>query len=487
MRACGISLFVYNGGRLVIYLLVPSLSLSLLVKRRSTTHPHTQTNMLLNKNVLGSALFAAVASAAACNPLTSTGCPADKALAGSFAEGFTSESKWFTDEKMPGEVEYTSDGLAMTLTKQGDNPTLTSNFYIMYGRVEVEMMAAPGQGIVSSFFLQSDDLDELDIEWVGSDDTQFQSNYFSKGNTATYDRGEFHGVGTPEATYHNYTMVWEMDKTTWYLDGAAVRVLENTTTEGYPQTPMYLKMGIWAGGDPSNAPGTIEWAGGLTDYSKAPFTMHIKNVVVVDYSTGSEYSYADQSGSWESIEAKDGAIYGREQQAIQDYAELTNGGQVAEPSVSSAASSSSAAPSSSSEVASSSSAAPSSSSEVASSSSAAPSSSSAAPSSSSAAPSSSSKVASSSTVSSSSSSSAAATTSSSSSKATTSSSKATTTSSVEVKTSLDAADRTLSTSRTASVEHTSSSNAVKIASDMAMGLSTSSGFAVIPLLLLSLL
>lgn len=46
---------------------------------------------------------------------------------------------------------------------------------------------------------------------------------------------------------------------------------------------MNVRLGIWAGGDPSNAKGTIEWAGGETDYSKVPFTMYIKDVTIVNY------------------------------------------------------------------------------------------------------------------------------------------------------------------------------------------------------------
>lgn len=49
-----------------------------------------------------------------------------------------------------------------------DAPTLNSNDYIFFGHVDVVMKAAAGQGIVSSFVLESDDLDEVDWEWLGS-------------------------------------------------------------------------------------------------------------------------------------------------------------------------------------------------------------------------------------------------------------------------------------------------------------------------------
>ncbi|CAI4062753.1 transglycosylase SKDI_07G4420 [Saccharomyces kudriavzevii IFO 1802] len=291
---------------------------------------------------------ATVSSAASCNPLTTTGCTPDTALATSFSEDFSSSSKWFTDLKHAGEINYGKDGLSMTLTKRYDNPSLKSNFYIMYGKLEVILKASSGTGIVSSFYLQSDDLDEIDIEWVGGDNTQFQSNFFSKGDTTTYDRGQFHGVDTPTDKYHNYTLDWAMDKTTWYLDGESVRVLSNTSSEGYPQSPMYLMMGIWAGGDPDNAPGTIEWAGGETNYDDAPFSMYIEKVIVTDYSTGKKYTYGDKSGSWESINAEDGSIYGRYDQAQEDFAVLANGDSISSSSTSSSITSSSIATSSSS-------------------------------------------------------------------------------------------------------------------------------------------
>ncbi|CAR29583.1 hypothetical protein ZYGR_0AD02660 [Zygosaccharomyces rouxii] len=283
---------------------------------------------LLSLLAAGSSVAQAATAPKACNPLKATSCSPDTALGTSIAEDFTKDSPWFPYVMGGGLVNYTNEGLAMTLDKRYNNPTLQSDFYIMYGKVEVELKAGPGRGVISSFYLQSDDLDELDIEWVGSDNTQFQSNYFSKGNTTTYDRGQFHGVDSPVDKFHNYTLDWNVDKATWALDGQVVRTLTNDSSEGYPQTPMFIKMGIWAGGDPDNAPGTIEWAGGKIDYSQAPFSMYVKRVVVTDYSSGKKYSYQGQSGSWESIEAEDGEVLGRASQANEDYSVLNNGGQI---------------------------------------------------------------------------------------------------------------------------------------------------------------
>lgn len=278
---------------------------------------------LTKKNLLALLSIATrISASTTCDPIEQDNCPADPALATGFAENFHSQSKWFKELVDPDQITYGDNGLALTLSKRGQAPTIESNFYIMFGKIEVELKAANGTGIVSSVVLLSDDKDEIDIELLGGDKTQFQTNYFSKGNTETYNRGQFEGVYAPQDVFHNYTVDWCVDKLTWYLDGNPVRVLENTTSQGYPQTPMVLKMGIWAGGDPSNAPGTIEWAGGLTDYNDAPFTMYVRRVIVTDYSTGKQYSYSNKSGSWESIVAEDGEINGRYNEALQEFAEL---------------------------------------------------------------------------------------------------------------------------------------------------------------------
>ncbi len=212
-----------------------------------------------------------------------------------------------------GSPKYDSDGVAFTVAQSGDAPQLASLFYIMFGRVEITMKAAPGAGIVSSLVLESDDLDEIDIEWLGSNPDEIQTNYFGKGQTTTYNRGQFHTVKGTQDDWIKYTVDWTKDRIIWMAGDEVVRELKVGDAESnqYPQTPMQVKFGSWAGGDPSNnPPGTVEWARGPTDYSKGPFSMLVKSVSIADYSTGKEYKYTDTSGSWESIEAVDGAING---------------------------------------------------------------------------------------------------------------------------------------------------------------------------------
>lgn len=204
-----------------------------------------------------------------------------------------------------GKVTYTPDkGAAFTINKKGESPTIETNFYFFFGRTEVWLKAASGRGIISSIVWLSDCLDEVDWEFMGGNVTHAQSNYFGKGQP-DYKNAIYHPVDAGvQDDYHNYTTVWTKDQMDFYIDGNLVRVLfpkDANNTYNYPQTPMRLSLGIWAGGDPDLPKGTREWAGGDTDYSKGPFTMYVKSAMVSDFSSGKEYVYTDRSASWQSI------------------------------------------------------------------------------------------------------------------------------------------------------------------------------------------
>lgn len=239
-----------------------------------------------------------------CNP-TETTCDPDEALGMEIDVDFTQgEVNSFTSSG--GTPTYSDDGVTFTIKQEGDAPTLNSIFYIMFGKVEVTMKCASGTGIVSSVVLQSDDLDEIDMEFLGGQPEQLQTMYFGKGDSGTEVTVT---TDNNQENFITYTVDWSANRIIWSVAGEQVRVLEYNDANGlYPQTPMMLKMGIWAGGDPDNAEGTISWAGGETDYSQGPFSMTVQSVIVTDYSTGSEYTYGNQSGLWQSIESTGGEV-----------------------------------------------------------------------------------------------------------------------------------------------------------------------------------
>jgi beta-glucanase (GH16 family) len=212
-------------------------------------------------------------------------------------------------------LSYGSDGAEFKIVTSTDAPTISSSKYIFFGQVDVFLRAAPGTGVVSSFILESDDLDEIDWEWLGSTDSSVESNFFGKGNTTTYDRAIYHNVATPIETYHNYSITWTAASTEWYIDGALVRTLNYGDAlalggKNYPQTPMRIKMGNWVGcadaaaaSNPATA-GTCSWAGGPGSFpNSAGYTMLVSNVTITDFGCGGDYTYSDMTGDWQSIKS----------------------------------------------------------------------------------------------------------------------------------------------------------------------------------------
>jgi len=244
-----------------------------------------------------------------CNPLNET-CPPDKALGKTITVDFTQGASDQFSLADGTTLTYGSNGAEFTMVKEDDAPTITSVWYIFFGRVDVTLQAAPGTGIVSSFVMESDDLDEIDMEWLGGDTTQVETNYFGKGNTTTYDRATYVNVAAPQTGFHTYSIIWTSSSVQWLVDGNLVRTLNYGDANGgknYPQTPMRIKLGDWDGGASNSPEGTVQWAGGHSDMSKGPFTMYVKSMTIQDYSTGgSEYVYSDMSGDWQSIKISDG-------------------------------------------------------------------------------------------------------------------------------------------------------------------------------------
>jgi beta-glucanase (GH16 family) len=97
----------------------------------------------------------------------------------------------------------------------------------------------------------------------------------------------------------------------WSIDGRPVRTLlakDAKGGSGFPQSPMQIKLGTWVGGRQGSPKGTVDWAGGYADFSKAPFVAYYKSVTITDYAGGDgpgkaarRYVYGDRSGSWQSI------------------------------------------------------------------------------------------------------------------------------------------------------------------------------------------
>jgi beta-glucanase (GH16 family) len=268
---------------------------------------------MLSKIFTTVALAASLVSAQTftdCDPTKRDDCPSRKAVGSKIVDiDFRKGANKFFKNAEGTTLKYDDNlGAVFSISNEGQAPTIGSNQYIFFGQVDVTVRAARGVGVVTSFVLQSDDLDEIDWEWLGGDATQVQTNFFSKGCTETYDRGGFSPVADPINQFHTYTIKWTQEQLDWIIDGNVVRTLKNTGIEGcagYPQSPMQIKLGTWVAGRKDAPQGTIDWAGGITDFSDAPFDGYYQSLRIQDYMGGkkeaTEYQYTDRTGKWQSI------------------------------------------------------------------------------------------------------------------------------------------------------------------------------------------
>ncbi|KAK2014338.1 family 16 glycosyl hydrolase [Colletotrichum eremochloae] len=266
---------------------------------------------------LATAGLASAQTFSACNPVKGDTCPPNPAFGNEASYDFRTckniddlESFFIVD----GGVKYNSKvmsfspdtGAEMIIFEEKNAPTLTSKNYLFFGKVEVELRAAPGRGIVTSIVLQSDALDEIDWEFVGADQTHVQTNFYALGIN-DYTRARYYEVPfNPMASFHTYTIEWTKESIIFSIDGEVYRTA--TPSEGnYPQTPMQLKLGTWVGGK-GTAQGTIDWAGGLAEWEKSPFSGYYRSLKVWDYAGGDkagaqQYEYSKGSdGKWQSIQ-----------------------------------------------------------------------------------------------------------------------------------------------------------------------------------------
>jgi hypothetical protein len=115
-----------------------------------------------------------------CDP-TKKDCPNDPAMPATFETDFKAGKDAVKGWKQTaGSLNYVPGGAEFTVEKFGDAPTIQSEGFLHFGYVEVKMKAAKGQGIISSIVLQSQDLDEVDWEWIGGQEGKVQANYFGK-------------------------------------------------------------------------------------------------------------------------------------------------------------------------------------------------------------------------------------------------------------------------------------------------------------------
>ncbi|KAK8844802.1 hypothetical protein IAR55_006652 [Kwoniella newhampshirensis] len=173
-------------------------------------------------------------------------------------------------------VDPNGQGTRLTLTQNNGGTKLSSTRYMHYGSIDFVLETSKWAGVVTAAITMSDVKDEIDWEWPGATTDAVQTNHWFMG-IANYSATE--GASVPvssdtSSNFHTYSFDWHEEYLNWMIDGNVVRTLfkQDTLSAGgsryqYPSTPSRIQISIWPAGISSSAQGTIDWAGGLIDWS----------------------------------------------------------------------------------------------------------------------------------------------------------------------------------------------------------------------------
>jgi MYXO-CTERM domain-containing protein len=152
-----------------------------------------------------------------------------------------------------------------------------------YGRFEARVRYAPGEGVVSSFFMWKDGSSsttswhELDFEKVNAT-CRLQTNIW----TGTGTQSELFIMPAFDicADYHTYAFEWTPDYIAWFIDGAQVRRVTGASVTEYTQRAsqgMTIHFNVW--------PGNSSF-GGTLNPSTLPVRQYISWVQYSSYANG---------------------------------------------------------------------------------------------------------------------------------------------------------------------------------------------------------
>lgn len=184
-------------------------------------------------------------------------------------------------------LEHSDEGARLTIeaVAGGLRPYRSGAFAsvgsFMHGRVEAELRAAPGSGLVTGFFLHRDTpLQEIDIELPGSNPRRMLANvYYNPGDDGT--AMSFGYRGSPcwidlgfdaSADFHRYAIDWRPGRVAWLVDGSVVHERFGWDPTPIPHLAMRVHANLWA-------PRSEELAGRV-DERRLPVSAAIGNVSV---------------------------------------------------------------------------------------------------------------------------------------------------------------------------------------------------------------
>ncbi|KAL8377997.1 hypothetical protein RB595_008607 [Gaeumannomyces hyphopodioides] len=206
-------------------------------------------------------------------------------------------------------ITHDDRGAGLQYVNRHDAPQLETDFYIWYGRVDFDLQAAPGRGVITSAALKPDQGEGAHWGWSGNDFGQdeglVQTNVPNSGMTGSGDPRIWGAVDNPQGSVHTYSIHWTPEKIDWLIDGNLVntRLAADAEKDGdpFPQTPSKVQFGVWAGGDTSNGPDVVDWAGGQTDTQGGPYAAYLRNISITNYNPARNYEYEENAEGMKSV------------------------------------------------------------------------------------------------------------------------------------------------------------------------------------------
>lgn len=228
--------------------------------------------MRKNIKVLSAVILATVLAAGtltACTP------PLEGTVLADFSEGaaetFFESDGWtngdvFNVAWRKQNVTYKDGAMHLGISENPDGSMETNDGYFAgearsyqyfgYGDYSVKMKPAKKDGTASTFFTctgpydeneegEPNPHDEIDIEFLGSDTTKVQFNYFVNGvgeHEYKYDLGF-----DASEEYHEYGYRWTSEYIEWFVDGEPVYKVTATESTPLPTTPGRILMNYWCG------------------------------------------------------------------------------------------------------------------------------------------------------------------------------------------------------------------------------------------------
>ncbi|MGO4695601.1 family 16 glycosylhydrolase [Paenibacillus sp. 2TAB26] len=167
---------------------------------------------------------------------------------GTFLSGWRDDHVIFEDGKLKLLID--DKPCAQDKAQCSDKPYASGEYSTTqrygYGKFEVRMKAVKGDGVVTGFFTYGADsdgkADEIDIEILGKNTTQFETNYFTKGVGM---HSTIIPLGFDAADdFHDYAFEWAPDSIKWYVDGKLVHTETGSRGE-LPSAPGYIIANMW--------------------------------------------------------------------------------------------------------------------------------------------------------------------------------------------------------------------------------------------------